>query len=467
MKTMITRRIFLMSSVLILASFLVAIPIVSADPPPQDEVTVIITIFADEGSLTIHVSGNEPPLIKDLNLEYRTSTGIYLKRFLTGEGFAPYVDGKMSPPFCLRLETPEVDSPPPPECPPNKTPVVRVPEGSAFWWNELQRNTRSLLVFFGQDNVGICNACFRSCLPILIPNCPRPIPDPESQFTATITSTTPTNTETSTGPETPGSTPVRPLTAEAEVVAGALYLRPGPGLNYDPPMCALYHGEILDIIGRIDSNRWIQVVPATSPEMLGWVSNWPEYVQIYPDVDLNEIPIATVQSQPVEDASSVTLTPPPAAEALSESPILPQSSTYPAPVLTAPDDGNEVQGEYPPLYWTWDGELGEDEFFEVRIWHEKQDFQSAMGWVKAPQFDYNVKGHAEGKYYWTVIVVKGANAKPKDWTLKPWWPYPIWEGELVTELSNAGEPRFFKFTPDPNDPQNPGPPSCDPSDPKC
>jgi hypothetical protein len=129
--------------------------------------------------------------------------------------------------------------------------------------------------------------------------------------------------------------------------------------------------------------------------------------------------------------------------------VTPAPTPYPAPILTAPDNGSGVQGEFPPLYWTWDRELGEDEFFEVRIWHESiETYHPALGWVKVPQFDYNIRGERQGIYYWTVIVVRGANARLKDWTLQPWWPYPIWEGELVAELSPEGEARFFLYTPD-------------------
>jgi hypothetical protein len=146
----------------------------------------------------------------------------------------------------------------------------------------------------------------------------------------------------------------------------------------------------------------------------------------------------------------------------------PTLPSYSAPVLTDPDNGSGVQGEFPPLFWTWDGELGEDEFFEVRIWHESfTAYHPALGWVRVPQFDYNIKGHSPGKYYWTVIVVKGANARPKDWTLQPWWPYPMWEGELVAELSPESGPRFFLFTPSEDYPPVGGHPSCNPNDPEC
>jgi hypothetical protein len=85
----------------------------------------------------------------------------------------------------------------------------------------------------------------------------------------------------------------------------------------------------------------------------------------------------------------------------------------------------------------------------VRIWHESiTTYHPALGWVKQPQFDYNIRDARHGKFYWTVVVVKGATARRKEWTLKPWWPYPMWEGELVAELSPESEPRYFWFTSD-------------------
>jgi hypothetical protein len=157
----------------------------------------------------------------------------------------------------------------------------------------------------------------------------------------------------------------------------------------------------------------------------------------------------TPTATPGPPTATFTLVPP-TPTAIPEPPtstlILPN---YLAPVLTGPDNGSGVQGEFPPLYWNWDGQLGEDEFFEVRVWHESiKTYHPALGWVKVPQFDYNVRGEREGKYYWTVIVVRGTNPKPKDWTLQPWWPYPMWEGDLVAELSPEPEPRFFMFTPE-------------------
>lgn len=163
-------------------------------------------------------------------------------------------------------------------------------------------------------------------------------------------------------------------------------------------------------------------------------------------------PTPTAPSPVPIDTPTATPTPAPTCTPT----VTPTPTPYPSPILTGPDNGSGVQGEFPPLFWEWDGKLGEDEFFEVRIWHESIiDYHPALGWVKVPQFDYNVSGELNGKYYWTVIVVKGTNARPKDWTLQPWWPYPMWEGDLVAELSAESEPRFFLFTPD--ETSGPGP----------
>jgi hypothetical protein len=238
------------------------------------------------------------------------------------------------------------------------------------------------------------------------------------------------------------STTVEVVPEAVVVAANGLNLRPGPGVAYDPPVDYLSNGEILDVAGRITSNDWIQVVPVSSTNVVsGWVSASSKYVQI--NVNLDSIPIVEALSTPMS---------PPA----SEMPTQPSLPSYPVPVLTGPDNGSGVQGKFPPLFWEWDGKLGEDEFFEVRIWHESIiDSHPALGWVKVPQFDYDVSGELNGKYYWTVIIVKGTNARPKDWTLQPWWPYPMWEGDLVATLSAESEPRFFFFTPD--DTSGPGP----------
>lgn len=211
------------------------------------------------------------------------------------------------------------------------------------------------------------------------------------------------------------------------MVANELNLRSGPGTTYDS-IGVLNQGDTLDIQSRLANNVWIQVAPARFDD-LGWVNAAPKFVQI--NVDLNTIPIVVPPTPPPIPMPSVVLA----------------STFYPTPALTNPDNGVGTLGAFPPLFWQWPGELKEDEFFEVRVWHEDLPYHAALGWVKQTQFDYNISGERNGKYFWSVIVVKGKNPKPKDW-IKPGWPYPVWDGELVKELSPESEIRDFFFTVD-------------------
>jgi hypothetical protein len=119
-----------------------------------------------------------------------------------------------------------------------------------------------------------------------------------------------------------------------------------------------------------------------------------------------------------------------------------------APMLSSPVNGAGTVGDLIAFAWQWDGNLQPEEYFEVRIWHEATPGETqAIGWVKVPQFDFNMGGQRAGNFLWTVIVVEGTNVVQKEWTLQPDWPYPIWEGKLVNELSPAAEPRLFIYVP--------------------
>ena len=119
-----------------------------------------------------------------------------------------------------------------------------------------------------------------------------------------------------------------------------------------------------------------------------------------------------------------------------------------APALSEPESGVGAPGGSISFFWDWDGVLGPEEYFEVRIWPETTpEEQQAIGWVKVGQFDFDMAGQRGGNYFWTVVVIQGANPVQKEWTLQPSWPYPIWEGELIRELSPAAEPRYFIYAP--------------------
>ncbi len=112
--------------------------------------------------------------------------------------------------------------------------------------------------------------------------------------------------------------------------------------------------------------------------------------------------------------------------------------------------------------------MAEDEYFEVRIWHENLPEPQALGWVKQGIFDYNISQGAFGIYNWSIIIVKDSQIRTKDWYKPELWPYPVWEHDpekdssSIQILSHESERRFFKFTP--TDEKDNG---CDPYDPTC
>lgn len=82
---------------------------------------------------------------------------------------------------------------------------------------------------------------------------------------------------------------------------------------------------------------------------------------------------------------------------------------YPAPVLLSPDDGARFPaGAQVPVHWTWEGELGEDEHFDVRFWREGAPHYGA-GWSK--EGTYALVGDPGVTYYWSVAVIRGQDGK--------------------------------------------------------
>lgn len=82
---------------------------------------------------------------------------------------------------------------------------------------------------------------------------------------------------------------------------------------------------------------------------------------------------------------------------------------YPAPVLLSPKDGdNFPAGAEVTLSWQWDGELGEHEHFDVRLWKEGAP-NYGIGWSKEEH--YAVEGDPGVTYYWSVVVIHGKDGK--------------------------------------------------------
>jgi hypothetical protein len=86
----------------------------------------------------------------------------------------------------------------------------------------------------------------------------------------------------------------------------------------------------------------------------------------------------------------------------------PPSTPYPAPVLISPEEGTPfLEGQNVELVWEWEGDLAENEFFEVRIRLEwEQEFDPLDPIMKAP---YRLVRASEltqaGTYKWQVAIV--------------------------------------------------------------
>jgi eight-cysteine-cluster-containing protein len=125
-----------------------------------------------------------------------------------------------------------------------------------------------------------------------------------------------------------------------------------------------------------------------------------------------------------------TTTPTPTPTATS-TPTTTATPTPRAPVLITPEDGARLGGESISLRWDWHRELGPDEHFDVRVWKEGAPHRG-IAWTEQPW--HEVRGLGEGKYYWSIVVVRHTGTRP-DGTKE-------WEA-----VSHESEVRWFAYSP--------------------
>ena len=103
----------------------------------------------------------------------------------------------------------------------------------------------------------------------------------------------------------------------------------------------------------------------------------------------------------------------------------PMVRQYPAPVLVSPDDDARfATGEMVTVHWTWDGELGPDEYFDVRLWQEGAP-NYGVGWSR--EGTYGVAGEPNVIYYWSIAVIRGR------------------DGQMLEQLSPQSPPRRLSW----------------------
>lgn len=241
-------------------------------------------------------------------------------------------------------------------------------------------------------------------------------------------------------------------TPEALVIVESLNLRSGPGTVYDPPIGVLHKGDILDVLGRIISNDWIQVLPA-NPDVVGWVRATPDLVQI--NVDLNTIP--TIQPPPTP-----TATPWP-------TPTIPIITV--APTLVNPQPGASQFRNRIDLEWDWPGTLGPNDYFQVEIRNRFNahlnvidEFVSPIdvAWVKVKFYRYDrIEEAYDREFTWRIIVVRGIPPKEKQWSTPE---YQVWEPGPSEQVSQPSEMRTL-YVEETDGPPPPDPdPDTDPGD---
>ncbi len=92
---------------------------------------------------------------------------------------------------------------------------------------------------------------------------------------------------------------------------------------------------------------------------------------------------------------------------LRSTPVLsPTARNYPVPQLLSPREAQDVHEEVVILRWSWPGTLGEDEYFDVRMWREGSA-KAGIAWTK--NLEYQQRDAENGWYHWTIVVVRGQN----------------------------------------------------------
>ena len=116
---------------------------------------------------------------------------------------------------------------------------------------------------------------------------------------------------------------------------------------------------------------------------------------------------------------TITLTPTPTITPTLTPVPPPPTPPYPAPTLLWPPNKAELGGDQwsVKLKWRYNGQLGCDEYFDVRVWkegaplremHKGVAWEKGTSYVASRQLLSSLPGKAGSrKYYWTIVVIRG------------------------------------------------------------
>lgn len=211
---------------------------------------------------------------------------------------------------------------------------------------------------------------------------------------------------------------VEPEAARCEVASSGLNLRTGPGLVY-PQITALRTGTQLEPLVQSPDGEWILVrVRATGQG--GWVNAGPRYLSC--NLDVGTLPVAEVI--PPTPTPTPTITPSP-----TPSPT-PTVKPYAVPRLLEPEHETTFYERPVTLRWEWDGRLGPNEYFDVRVWYGGQ---AHTGIDQTDERSYTIGARnsiwrfGPGWYHWQIVVVEARN------------------GQVVRELSAPSQEWAFEW----------------------
>jgi len=233
-------------------------------------------------------------------------------------------------------------------------------------------------------------------------------PTPELIISPTVEILPPTSTPippTSTPTAGPTDTPVPTVTATpsyptARVTATILNVRSGPSTTADI-ITRLQYDTQLRVEGRNAESDWVQVVLDDGSK--GWVSA--EWVNLS----------TSISSLPVTEAATATLPPVPDTPtvAVTEEPTPAATPTpLPAPLLLEPAHEQTFDAFGPPrLTWSWEGTLGQGEYFVVTITYPHDDaIWQDVHWVKENYLEppAYLRGLITGnrRCNWSVVVMR-------------------------------------------------------------
>lgn len=83
------------------------------------------------------------------------------------------------------------------------------------------------------------------------------------------------------------------------------------------------------------------------------------------------------------------------------------------------------------LQWEWPGQLGPDEYFEVRVWREGEPH---VGIILSKNTEHllSLSFLSPGKYYWAIAVIRERDGKVEQLSPESEVHTFAWTGSLVT-----------------------------------